>query len=376
MCCYAVSPWSLFGISKNMQQTELTVEQKQQFFRDGFIVIKNAIPEDISQRARDVIESMVPENARRLLAPPELAGHEAVLSLFNDTCLADILRNDMGPYPPVISSQVAVTPGHDDLGGSPGTHVDGSWSGVIPDNEAEIDMQTGRPFDAAKYFGENDDKRGTNDGQLWIDPDRRISIGSYTALVGVCLSNQMEPGNGQFAVLKGMHEDVEAAFRAQRDAGSVIGPEGVDWPRMKISNTGRPYMNGLPDSIRQKAKERAEASAPIENWPWKELTPVLLDQGDAVITMHSCPHTATPNLGPNARMNVYFRIRRMREGNPHEGSRRLGHGVSDHPDRGYFGQFLEYPPTYNPWETSIDRLCNHWQEWDGMQSLVQASGRS
>ena len=237
-------------------------------------------------------------------------------------------------------------------------------------------MQTGRPIDAARYFGENDDRRGTNDGQLWIDPDRRISIGSYTALVGVCLNNQMEPGNGQFGVLKGMHEDVEAVFRAQRDRGTVIGPEGYDWPRMKISHTGQPFMNGLPDSVRQKAKKRSEASAPIENWPWKELTPVLMNQGDAVIAMHSCPHTATPNLGPNARMNVYFRIRRRREGNPHEGSRRLGHGVSDHPDRGYFGQFLEYPSNYNPWETSIDKLCDHWQEWDGMQSLVSGSGQS
>ena len=32
----------------------------------------------------------------------------------------------------MISSQVAVTPGHDELGGIPGTHVDGGWSGKIP----------------------------------------------------------------------------------------------------------------------------------------------------------------------------------------------------------------------------------------------------
>ena len=38
----------------------------------------------------------------------------------------------MGPFPPVISCQVAVTPGHDQLGGKPFLHVDGSWSGSIP----------------------------------------------------------------------------------------------------------------------------------------------------------------------------------------------------------------------------------------------------
>ena len=69
-------------------------------------------------------------------------------------------------------------------------------------------------------------------------------------------------------------------------------------------------------------------------------------------------------MARHPRMNVYFRIRRLREGNPHEGTRRVGHGVSDHPDRGYFGQFLDYPESYDPWGTSVARLCDHWSEWD------------
>ena len=67
-----------------------------------------------------------------------------------------------------------------------------------------------------------------------------------------------------------------------------------------------------------------------------------------------------------------FRIRCWREGNPHEGTRRIGHGVSDHPDRGYYGQFLDYPPTYDPWKTSVDKLCDHRSEWDGMRELAIA----
>ena len=57
-------------------------------------------------------------------------------------------------------------------------------------------------------------------------------------------------------------------------------------------------------------------------------------------------------------------------------TRRLGHGVSDHLDRGYYGQFLEYPDDYDPWQTSIDRLCDHWSEWDGMQEIVAESRAS
>ena len=355
-----------------MPAQALTNDQKLDLLRDGYVVIRGAVPPDRVARARDRIGAALPKHQRRLLVPASLATHEDTVGLFNNTCLEDILRNEMGRYPPVISAQVAVTPPFDELGGTPMPHVDGSWSGPIPDDPDAIDLAAGRPKDAARYFGPNDDVRGANDGQLWQDPARTISTGSYTALVGVALNDQTHPGNGQFGVLKGMHEAVEAAFRRQRDAGSVIGPEGLDWPRIKVSASGRPYLNGLPDAVREAAHQAGERSPPIAGWPWRWITPVLLDAGDAVIALHSCPHTATPNLGPNPRMNVYFRIRRWREGNPHEGTRRLAHGVSDHPDRGYFGQHLRYPPSYDPWATSVAKLCDHWSEWDGMRELTSA----
>jgi len=356
-----------------MPQTHLTDEQKQKFFRDGYIVIKQAIPRAVSQKARDLIESTMPTTSKRQFAPPGLATHPDVIGLFNDTCLAAIMRNEMGPFPDVISCQVAVTPGGDDLGGRPGPHVDGSWGGVIPSHADEIDLEAGRPKDAAKYFGEGDDRPGTNDGYLWLDPDHRISLGSYTALVGVALNDQLIPGNGQLGLIKGVHEEVEASFRRQRDSGGVIGPEGLGWPRIKVTDDGKPYLNGLFEGVREIAHQTGKRTAPIDGWPWPELTPVLLEQGDAAIVLHACPHTPTPNYGPDARMNIYFRIRRLREGNPHEGSRRLGHGVSDHLDRGFYGQFLDYPESYDPWQTSTAKMCDHWSEWDGMQEIVAAT---
>lgn len=348
----------------------VSVDQKRHLRDDGFIVVKGAVPERVVAAARDLITASLPKDERRLLVPGELATHPSVVGLLYDGALDGILQHLMGPFPPVISCQVAVTPGHDKLGGVPGTHVDGGWSGPIPTTAEEIDPVTHRPKDAARYFGENDEKRGANDGLLWMDPARRIACGSYTVLVGVCLSDQTAPGGGQFGVLKGLHEEVEQAFCRQRDSGGIIGAEGYDWPRMKIGRSGRPYMNGLPDTIRARADDLAKLNPAIADWPWPELTPVLMEPGDAVIAMHSLPHTATPNHSPNPRMNVYFRIRRLREGNPNEGSRRVGHGVSDHPDRGYFGQFLEYPDDYDPWQTSIDKLCDHWSEWDGMREVL------
>ena len=356
-----------------MPHDYLNDEQKQCFFNDGFIVIKNVIPRSITETARKLIEGSLPRDKRVLLVPRDLATHPDILRLFNETCLKTILATELGPFPEVISSQIAVTPAFDTMGGRPSPHVDGSWSGPIPDSANDIEPVRGRPLDPAPYFGENDDRRGSNDGQLWQDPDRTISLGSYSALVGVALNDQSIPGRGQFAVLKGMHEEVESAFRLQRDAVGVIGPEGPGWPRIKATEDGRTYLNGLPESVRMRMQTMREQGKAINKWDWPELTPVLLDEGDAVIALHSCPHTATPNHGADPRMNIYFRIRRLREGNPHEGSRRLGHGVSDHLDRGYYGQFLNYPSTYDPWKTSVDKLCDHWSEWQGMHEIVAAS---
>ena len=94
-----------------------------------------------------------------------------------------------------------------------------------------------------------------------------------------------------------------------------------------------------------------------------------MEEGDVVIALHSLPHTASPNFSDEPRMNVYFRIRRYRPENPYEGYARIGWGVSDHPDRALNGDFLEYPTDYDPFQTSVDNLCDHWSEWDGIQTL-------
>lgn len=348
-----------------MHKTNLSKQEQTDFVDDGFVILRDVIPTHFVRRARELITSGMSLTERRLLPPRELATHPDVVRLFNETCVSEIMRNAMGPYPEVVSCQIAVTPARNELGGRPSPHVDGSWAGSIPTDPAEIDPVRGRPLDAERYFGKNDEKRGTNDGLLWQDPNRRISLGSYTALVGIALNNQLELGHGQFAVLRGMHEEVEKSFQMQRDSGSVIGPEGAGWPRLRKSEAdGRVYLNGLPKTVREKMSRLSNQMERREGWPWPELTPVCLAEGDAVIALHACPHTATPNLGPNPRMNLYFRIRRLRENNPFEGVRKVGHGVSDHPDRGYFGQFLDYPESYDAWQTSIDKLCDHWSEWN------------
>lgn len=347
---------------------KLSIDDRVHLFEHGYVIVRRAIGAEALSAARTLISEAIPSDENVLLVPGKLATDDRITGLFNDSDIASILRNAMGPFPEAISCQIAVTPPYTHVGGEPFLHVDGGWDGPLPDSADEIDTDSWRPIDAERWFGVNDDMRGSNDGLLWVDRDRRLSYGSYTAIVGIALNDQLEPGNGQFGVLDGAHELVEQCFRKQRDAGGVIGPEGPGWPRVHIDRDGKPRANGLPDAVREEAERRRQEGKATNDWPWPQLTPVCLGAGDAVIALHSCPHAATPNLGPNPRMNVYFRIRRLRVDNPNEGTRRVAHGVSDHPDRGYFGQFLDYPEGFDPFQISIDALCDHWSEWDGVDA--------
>ena len=90
--------------------TTLTPDQKRDLVRDGFVVVPNAVPPAQVARARQRILAGMPPTERRLLAPAELATHPEVVGLLRDSCLADLLRTGMGPFPDVVSCQIAVTP--------------------------------------------------------------------------------------------------------------------------------------------------------------------------------------------------------------------------------------------------------------------------
>ena len=50
-------------------------------------------------------------------------------------------------------------------------------------------------------------------------------------------------------------------------------------------------------------------------------------------------------------------------------------GVSDHPDRGQMGEWLDYEANNDPWERSKFAMCNMWHEWIGMREVVEEEER-
>jgi hypothetical protein len=346
----------------------LSDDEKRQLYRDGFVILHNALSREQTARAKAHIST----DPTRIVW-----GNDAVINgLYNDSILVEVLDEAMGPHTRPINAQVAVVMPHaadavvrgkvdpNNIQRMQG-HVDGGWAGLCPVRPADI-IAAGQSLHTWGCDGDPKSLGPAGGAPLWQDRQRTLAIGSYTALAAVCLNDQRQPGKGQFAVHRGGHEAAQEVFRLQRQQGGTIGGGGPLWPRL-VQIGDKAFAGIMP-----KAMVERYPDLPFEmaGWHWPNLTPALMEEGDAIIALHSLPHTATPNLSDDPRMNVLFRIRRLRPENPYEGDVRIQWGVSDHPDRMLSGDFLDYPDDYNPYQTSIDKLCDHWSEWDGLQHLV------
>ena len=350
--------------------TRLTAQEQSTLKHDGFVVLRAAVSRDLAARAK----ALIGDDPSRIV----YGDNPAINGLYNDSVLRELMLATMGPHTAPVNAQVAVTmPNETDAVGrrkvtskaAPGAHVDGGWAGPCPMTRSEL-RDRGEPLATWGHDGDPKWRGPAGGAPLWQDRERTVAIGSYTALVGVCLNDQRRPGKGQFSVRRGAHEAVEAFFRRQRDQGGPIGGGGPDWPRLQPMGEDGAFAGIMPPAM---VASYPDTRFEHEHWPWPELTPVLMEEGDAVIALHALPHTATPNLSDDPRMNVFFRIRRFRPENPYEGDPVVGWGVSDHPDRALNLDFLDYPDDYDPYRTSVDKMCDHWSEWDFVSAGSQGS---
>jgi hypothetical protein len=248
-------------------------------------------------------------------------------------------------------------------------HIDGAMSINAPQ-----EVQEGTPEEIYKRFiasgpkgdlGWNPDVIGHNNVPLFQDPDMTLGLGSFTAFVFVCLSDQTVEGRGQTGILPGAHHAVEKFFRWQRDTNNQIGVEGPGWPRLNHDAPNRCGIVLIPEMVlNQFVDESSEMTPDGRRWPKPTLG--LMEPGDACVKEYQMPHTGTRNeLGTDSRKNVIFRLRH-RKRQPDK----IVNGATDVPDRGPLGSWLDFEEGNNPWARSKYAMCNMWHEWDGMQEVV------
>ncbi|MCZ6888431.1 MAG: hypothetical protein O7H39_08040 [Gammaproteobacteria bacterium] len=355
--------------------TALTIEQKRSLYRDGYIVLRNAVSAELVEAARRRIrEAKKGEN---------LGAENEMTDLVNASSITPILTEVMGKFDPPVVCQVGVLkvsePGEhfNNLGyrdkdmpyyGAQ-THMDGSITITAPQ---EVQQGTEEEIYKRHFasgpkgdLGRSPEVMGHNMVPMFEDPEMTLGLGSFTAFAFVCLNDQTVEGRGQTALLRGAHHAVEEFFRMQRDTDNCLGPEGPGWPRLNHDSPNRCGMVYLPEAVREQFLDESSESTP-DGKRWPRPTQILMSPGDACITMYHIPHSGTRNeLGSESRKNIIFRIR-----NKKRQPDKLVNGVTDHPDRGQMGEWLEYEEGNDPWERSKYAMCNMWHEWDGMQDVV------
>ena len=413
----------------------LTDEQKQFLYDQGYIILKGVIDKKITSAAKARIK-LASENQKKGGRREDLGSTEEMTNLVNASAITPILNSLIGKFDPPKNGQVGVigkrtfesATEFDAMGyrrndlpyyGSQ-THMDGVATiySRIPQDPKEVEGMT----DDEKYnhYIQNDSpnvhRRFRNKGKvpdmaakdgkpipgksslivgenggvpLFVDPDCTLGIGSFTAFVIVPLNNQMRPGCGQTAVLPTAHHAAEKFYQWQYAQGGIMGPEGPGWKRINTKAANGLGLNYLPKAILEEFTNE-EKYGPLESTSdgrkWPRTQQMLMEEGDVCITVYHMPHTGTQNYnGTESRKNIIFRIR-AKAHNPLV----IPTGVTDHPDRGQTGSFLDPTKPYHPYENPIDfeylksgkmkwfdqyerskyLLCHPWEVWPGMKDII------
>ena len=245
-------------------QDELTLEQKHTLYRDGYVIVRNAVPEHLVAAAKRRIEA----------GEGLLSKATEMTDLVNKSSVTPILHEAMGYFDPPIAAQVGVRPvtepgNHfNNLGYrerdmpyyAAESHVDGSMTIRIPQ-----EVQDGTPDEIYRRYiasgpkgdlGRSPDVIGHNLVPMFEDPDMTLGLGSFTAFVFVCLNDQTVEGRGQTALLRGAHHAVEEFFRFQRDTNNHLGVEGPGWPRLDYTVPNRCGLIYLPEACARAVHRR------------------------------------------------------------------------------------------------------------------------
>ncbi len=358
----------------------VTIDQKRRLYHDGYLILKNVVSRELVAAALGRIKAA--QKGENLWEDPALTG------LLNESSLTPILNELVGEFDPPTRCQIGIRkvskPGDhftqvgyrekDEPYYAAEMHVDGSCTIGIPQQ-----VQTGSPRAVYQNWiasgpkgdiGRSADVMGSNMVPLFMDPSMTLGLGDFTTLVFICLNDQTREGCGQTSLLPGVHHEMEKFFRWQYEQNGHVGIEGPGWPRLRHdvpSGIGQVY---LPDAVVDKLVDDASFTTD-DGRKWPKPIQVLMEPGDACLAMFHTPHSGSRNEhGSESRKSIIFRVR-----NKKRQPGQVVNGVSDHPDRGQFGEWLDFEPGDDPWRRSKHALCNMWEEWEGMQEIVQGFHR-
>jgi hypothetical protein len=221
----------------------LTFMQKRQLLKDGYVKIPGAVPTIIVKEAMKAINHSIGKgissNHHGANYCRELETDPVITDLFNKTPVKSLVDSLIGEddYYDIRSAQIALR---------------------FPDYADEV------PDDAGAHL----------DGVLHVKD--RIEQ-TFTALVGIILSNQRETGCGNFTVFPGTHRAYETYFR-EHGAEALFDDPGFETRHRSL------------------------------NVPLPKPVQITGEPGDAIITHYQLIHAGGFNLSERIRYSCYFRV--------------------------------------------------------------------
>ena len=182
---------------------------------------------------------------------------------------------------------------------------------------------------------------------------------NYAMVAGVRTGGEKLNSINVASIIEGSHYPNEyIVITAHLDH---VGIEGEGWPRLDYKASNGCGINYLPEYVNKKYTDNSSIQT-NNHKKWPEPTTVNLKKGDMCIINYLLPHTRTNNInGIEDRINVFFRLRnKKRQPNI------ILNGVSDSPDRGFCGTWINYEDGNDPWEKSKYAMCNIWEEFEGI----------
>ena len=322
----------------------LTDAEKLQLYRQGFVIVRNAVPESVIARAHDRIQGEL--ELRRQAAEDKGADKESSLKAgFGENPKfakgKSIVPTELSPrarrspsvwrHPPGSQAGLAaapelldlikdssLTPILTELLGHANRHTE--EGGLQPAIRPVQDKMPGQDAPPAGELapvtsfagGLHVDGRRPNaneDGFLFVDAAETMAIRPFQCIAFVACSDQTQPGQGQTHVLPGAHLAMEEFFRWQQENFGRLGSKELE-DGSPAPGWGGPQGQGIPTAVKETILALGdEANTVVEDGERKlRPVPVLLRPGDACIAAFHLPHTATLNQTGPEREQVILRF--------------------------------------------------------------------
>ena len=187
-----------------------------------FIILRGAVPKELTRDARERVAGLraaggtndFQQGFQFFATTPEC--QQGFVNMFEGSRLAECLRELLGPFSPIIACDAHNTPGSDDadfVSGDQGEmgHIDGQMAPppqYYPhsiDDIRELGKDPEDPEAMHSYMEHLDHTVPNPMGTpFYQDPERTLTLGTFTAFVGIAFSEQTEMGCGQLGVRKGL----------------------------------------------------------------------------------------------------------------------------------------------------------------------------